>query len=56
LSEAPGHMFNASDVSELQMFLALIVEQGWNAELLTAASGTASRRLFVSHDGWVQRA
>jgi len=56
LQDAPGHLFDISQLSEMEDFLTFVIEHGWDAELLTASNGTASRRLFISHDGWVQNA
>ena len=56
LSDAPGHVFASAEADALETFLTLVIEQGWDAELLIAPNPNVVRRLFLSHDGWVQRA
>ena len=55
LDDAPGHLFSSGEVGDLSVFLILVIEHGWDAELL-ATNGTIIQRRFISHDGWFQSA
>jgi len=55
LEEKPGHVFEGStDTSELALFLRMVLDQGWGAHLLAARQGRILRRLWISHDGWIE--
>jgi hypothetical protein len=52
----PGHLFVSADTTLLAEFLAIVLKNGWDAHLLPSSGAEISRRLFVSHDGWVSLA
>ena len=52
LDTAPGHLFNSTEHSDLHEFLTLVLENGWDAHLLSDTANLAGRRIWCSHDGW----
>jgi len=54
LGDKPGHLFGPTDEQDLALFLRLILDQGWGGHLLAARGDRIARRLWVSHDGWVE--
>lgn len=54
LHEKPGHLFGSTDQADLPVFLDLVLRQGWGGHLLPLRGGRIDRRIWVSHDGWVE--
>ena len=54
LQEAPGQLFEAGEARLLQEFLTLVLENGWEAQVLPSDAAAAGRRIHCSHDGWTQ--
>jgi len=55
LETAPGHRFDRADTALLTELLALIMENGWDAEVLCSQGGRADRtRARISHDEWYE--
>jgi hypothetical protein len=54
LGAKPGHLFHASEVEDLRLFLTMVLQYAWDAHVLPARSGGNDRRLWCSHDGWVE--
>ena len=55
VAEAPGHVFNNSDVGELNSFLAHALECGWDVTLLPSRGSRATGvRARTSHDEWIE--
>jgi hypothetical protein len=54
LDEAPGHLALPADEIDLQDLLAQVLDFGWDASVVPAASGRITDvHVEVSHDGWV---
>jgi hypothetical protein len=52
---APGHLFTSTEQQELIRFLTMVMENGWDAQILTANSTSVGPlSIFVSHDEWVE--
>ena len=55
LWKAPGHRFAPTERGLIQELLTLIMENGWDADVLCSVGGRADRRLAkVSHDEWCE--
>jgi hypothetical protein len=54
LEVAPGHLFDASETSLLIRFLQLILENAWEAQLVSLLQGQVMSRTHISHDEWVE--
>ena len=55
LDAKPGHLFAASETSDLALFLMLVMEQAWGAHLLVIdAAGSLTRHITISHDEWFE--
>jgi hypothetical protein len=54
LDVAPGHLFNVSETPLLIRFLQLVLENAWEAQLVSLLQGQAMSRACVSHDEWVE--
>ena len=55
LEMAPGHLFEWTDRGELIRFLTMVMEYGWDAEVLPAVQDRPSKRwVVVSHDEWAE--
>jgi len=53
LSVKPGHLFTSSELPDLRGFFAMVIEAGWDAHVLPASGTIIERRLWNSHDGWI---
>jgi hypothetical protein len=54
LGAAPGHLFGAGEIADLENLLTQILENGWDATLLPALGGAVTdRRVVTSHDEWI---
>ena len=52
---APGHLFESHESILLVQFLALIIQNGWNAYVLPVVDDKPYRHyVYVSHDGWLE--
>ena len=52
---APGHLFEWTDRDELIRFLTMVMEYGWDPEVLPSVQDHPSkRRVVVSHDEWLK--
>jgi hypothetical protein len=55
VGEAPGHLFDRSDMSALTEFLAHVIECGWDVTILPSkASQATGLRIRTSHDEWIE--
>jgi hypothetical protein len=55
LDVAPGHRFVRDETALLGELLTLIMENAWDADILCAEGGTATRtRAKISHDEWYE--
>jgi hypothetical protein len=55
IDTAPGHLFDWTERDELIRFLTMVMENGWDADVLAAVGNEQSaKRLFVSHEEWVE--
>lgn len=55
LDKAPGHLFDSAEARDIEEFVALILENGWDAFLAPVVGSAAPRVLMeVSHDEWVK--
>jgi hypothetical protein len=55
LYDAPGHLFNLTDFSELKELLTQVFEFGWEGYLLFKSNNSVVDPIvFVSHDGWLE--
>jgi hypothetical protein len=51
---APGHVFQAGEMEDLEELLTQILESGWDATVIPATGGMVLRRRIVtSHDEWI---
>ncbi len=54
LEKAPGHLFSWSERSGLLRFLQLVLENAWDAEVLSVLHRRSNgKRAFASHDEFV---
>jgi hypothetical protein len=53
LDYKPAHAFVPTEEADLRLFLRLTLENGWDAHLLPARANSSDRRLWISHDGFV---
>lgn len=51
IEQAPGHVFYPAEEPDLISFMQLAIQNGWDAELLTAER---QHRVAISHDGWTE--
>lgn len=51
LEKAPGHVFGAGEQEECVRFVAQVVENAWDSELLIVPK---IKRIHISHDEWVE--
>lgn len=49
----PGHLFLSGETEELLLFLRMVLEYSWDAHVLPIRGSGSDRRLWCSHDGWV---
>jgi hypothetical protein len=54
LAAKPGHLFAATEMDALRLFLGLVIQNSWDAHLLPVHGEVGDRRLRFSHDGWVE--
>jgi len=51
LDKAPGHLFNGDEKEEFVRFLAQVMENAWDADVLIVPK---IKRIHVSHDEWLE--
>jgi hypothetical protein len=54
LGVAPGHLFEAGEKQLAIRFLQLVLENAWEAQLVSASHGKPVSRVYISHDEWVE--
>jgi hypothetical protein len=54
LDVAPGHLFEIGETHRLIRFLQLVLENAWEAQLVTVFQRKAVSRVYISHDEWVE--
>jgi len=55
LDATPGHLFRGEELTELEGMLTQVMENGWDATVLSSRDGMATdRRLVISHDEWIE--
>jgi len=55
VNDAPGHLFNFSDISELKELLTQVFEYGWEGYMLFKFNEpNINIAVFISHDGWLE--
>jgi hypothetical protein len=53
LGVAPGHLFGSGDQHLLVGFLRFVLENAWEAQLVSVLHGQPTSHAHVSHDEWV---
>jgi hypothetical protein len=53
LDIAPGHIFEAGEKQLVVRFLQLVLENAWEAQLVTVSSDQPMSHMYISHDEWV---
>jgi len=51
LDKAPGHLFNGDEKEQFVRFLAQVMENAWDADVLIVPK---IKRIHVSHDEWLE--
>ncbi len=53
LRKAPGHLFMPGDEPLLVRFLCLVLENAWEAQLVSVLGGRPRSHVSLSHDEWI---
>ena len=53
LDNKPGHLFFKNEEADLRSFLLIMLNNGWDVFVLPIKDGVSSRRIDISHDGYV---
>jgi hypothetical protein len=54
LGIAPGHIFEAGEKQLVVRFVQLVLENAWDAQLVTLLNDEPVSRMYISHDEWVE--